>query len=230
MIKKLLVIVCLLGLVTVFYLYGGHNYLNIDSFKLYKEELLTYTAAHYWQAYFIAGAIYIISTALSLPGASILSLSVGFIFGRWYGVLLTTVSATIGAVLVFWIVRYLIADWARERLEKVSATKKVMENLKTDSFGYLIFMRTIPLFPFWFVNMIFAFSPIKTKSYAFGTLVGILPASFVIVNLGKSLSTVNSLDEIFTGEVLISFALIGLLGLITGIISIRKRRAQENTN
>ena len=191
MIKKLLIIVALLSLVALFFINGGQDYLSFESLKQHKEELLTYANANFWQAFFITGGIYILSTMLNLPGAAIMSLAIGFIFGRWYGVLLATSAATIGAVLVFWIARYLVADWARPRLEKMKSTQRTMAKLQDDAFSYLLFMRAVPLFPFWFVNMVFAFSPINTKQYAIGTYFGMFPVSFVIVNLGQSLSTVD---------------------------------------
>ncbi len=226
MAKKLILISILLGLVALFFVYGGQEYLNFDSLKLHKDELLTYAQAHFWRTFFIVGGIYILSTVLNLPGAAIMSLAIGFIFGRWYGVLLATTASTIGAILVFWIARYLIADWARARMEKMPSTKKIMTKLHDDVFGYLLFMRAVPLFPFWFVNMTFAFSPINTKDYAIGTYVGMFPVSFVLVNLGKSLSTVNSMSELFTGEVIFSFALIGIVAFITTMI-MRYRNSKE---
>jgi len=225
-IKKLLIVIGLLSLVALFFINGGHEYLNFDSLKQHKDTLLAYANENYWQAFFITGGIYIISTVLNLPGAAIMSLAIGFVFGRWHGVLLATVASTIGAVLVFWIARYLIADWARDRLEKMQSTKKIMEKLHQDAFSYLLFMRAVPLFPFWFVNMVFAFSPINTKQYAIGTYFGMLPVSFVLVNLGQSLSTVNSMSELFNTEVTLSFVLIAVLALVTTtIMRIRKHRA-----
>ena len=225
MLKKLLIVASLLSLVALFFINGGHEYLNFDSLKQHKDTLLAYANENYWQAFFITGVIYIISTVLNLPGAAILSLAIGYIFGRWHGVMLATISSTIGAVLVFWIARYLIADWARHRLEKMDSTRKIMAKLHDDAFSYLLFMRAVPLFPFWFVNMTFAFSPINTKQYAIGTYLGMFPVSFVLVNLGQSLSTVDSMAELFNTEVIISFVLIGLLALITTtIMRIRKHR------
>tara|TARA_R110002049_G_scaffold294179_1_gene480691 strand:- start:2073 stop:2783 length:711 start_codon:yes stop_codon:yes gene_type:complete len=226
MVKKLLIVAGLLSLVALFLINGGQDYLNFDSLKQHKDDLLAYTDANFWKAFFITGAIYILSTVLNLPSAAIMSLAIGFIFGRWYGVLLATVASTIGAVLVFWLARYLIADWARSQLEKMNSTKNVMEKLHGDVFGYLIFMRAVPIFPFWFVNMIFAFSPIKTKQYAIGTYFGMWPVSFVLVNLGQSLSTVDSMEQLFTGEVIVSFVLIGVLALITTtVMRARKNKA-----
>lgn len=214
MIKKLLLLASLISLIALFFVFGGQEYLNFDSFKQHKSELLAYADANFWQAFFIIGGIYILSTVLNLPGAAIISLTIGFIFGRWYGVLLATVASTIGAVLVFWITRYLIADWARPRLEKMPSTQKVMKKLKHDAFSYLLFMRAVPLFPFWFVNMTFAFSPISTKQYLIGSYIGMFPVSFVLVNLGQSLANVDSMEQLFNAEVIIAFVLIGLVALI----------------
>ena len=226
MVKKILIVAVLLSLLALFFINGGQDYLNFDSLKQHKEDLLAYADANFWQAFFITGAIYILSTVLNLPAAAIMSLAIGFIFGRWYGVLLATVASTIGAVLVFCLARYLIADWARAQLERLNSTKNVMEKLHGDVFGYLIFMRAVPVFPFWFVNMVFAFSPIKTQQYAIGTYFGMWPVSFVLVNLGQSLSTVDSMEQLFTSEVIISFVLIGLLALITiTMMRVLKNRA-----
>ncbi|NOQ93437.1 MAG: hypothetical protein GQ547_02245, partial [Methylophaga sp.] len=148
MTKKILIIVVLLGLVALFFINGGQDYLNFESLKQHKDELLAYANNNYWQAFFIIGGIYIISTVLNLPGAAIMSLAIGFIFGRWHGVMLATIASTIGAVFVFWIARYLIADWARSRLEKMESTKNIMAKLHDDAFSYLLFMRAVPLFPF----------------------------------------------------------------------------------
>ncbi|PHS23422.1 MAG: hypothetical protein COA83_10060 [Methylophaga sp.] len=230
MIKKLIIVAMLLGLIVLFFIYGGPEYLSFENLKQHKDELLTYTQANFWKAFFIAGGIYILSTMLNLPGAAIMSLAIGFVFGRWYGTLLALTAATIGAVLVFWIARYLIADWARPKLEKMKSTEKIMAKLQDDAFSYLLFMRAVPLFPFWFVNMVFAFSPIKTKHYAIGTFLGMLPVSFVIVNLGQSLSTVNAMNELFTTEVILSFVLIGVLALATSMAMRHRNRIATSNN
>jgi len=229
MIKKLIIVAILLGLIVLFFINGGPEYFSFESLKQHKDQLLAYTQANFWKAFFIAGGIYILSTMLNLPGAAIMSLAIGFVFGRWYGTLLALTAATIGAILVFWIARYLIADWARPKLEKMKSTQNIMAKLQDDAFSYLLFMRAVPLFPFWFVNMVFAFSPIKTRQYAVGTFLGMLPVSFVIVNLGQSLSTVNAMNELFTTEVILSFILIGVLALATSM-TMRHRNRNIKSN
>ena len=227
-VRKLLITALLFSLLTLFLSNNGLDYLSFESLKLHKHDLLDFTHDHFWLSFLITGFVYVLSTVLNLPGAAIMSLAIGFIFGRWYGVLLATIASTLGAVLVFLLAHYLIADWARSQLEKVNATKGIMEKLQGEEFSYLLFMRAVPLFPFWFVNMVFSFSSISTKNYAIGTCLGMLPVSFVLVNLGQSLSTVHSMDELFTGEVILSFTLIGLLALATiTALHIRKRRTSN---
>ncbi|MCK5728483.1 MAG: TVP38/TMEM64 family protein [Methylococcales bacterium] len=184
MVKGLLVAI-MLTLLALFFVENGQNYLSFESLKQHRNILLAYTQENFWQAFGIGAGIYIATVALSLPGASILSL----------------------------------ADWARARLETMPSTQATMRNLDKNAARYLFVMRAIPLFPFWFVNMISAFSPIKTQPYALVTYLGILPSSFVIVNLGQSLTTVHSMDELFTNDILLSFILIGVLALMTSIIS-----------
>jgi len=232
MLKKILLITALLSLALLFFINGGDEYFNFACLKQYKDELLRYTDAHFWQSFFIVGALYIVSTVLSLPGAAIMSIAIGYIFGLWYGVLLATTASTIGAALVFWMARYLFADWVRQRLEKTASTQKIMRNLEQDAFSYLLFMRAVPLFPFWFVNMIFAFSPISSKHYIVGSYIGMFPVSVVIVNLGSSLATVDTMNDFFTAEVLLSFALIAFVALIAAILVRRQKHkmiARENS-
>lgn len=223
MIKKLMIAAFLIALIALFFLNGGQEYVSFEGFKQHKNELLAYTQNNFWHAFFATAGVYILSTMLNLPGAAIMSLAIGFIFGRWYGVLLASTASTIGATFVFLVARYLVADWARPRLANMKATKKIMAKLQEDAFSYLFFMRAVPLFPFWFVNMTFAFSPIETKHYVFATFFGMLPVSFVLVNLGQSLSTVNTIDELFTQEVILSFVLIAVLALVTSLIMQRRK-------
>ena len=225
--KKLFIVAIMATLVFAFFLNGGQEYLNFENLKQHKATLLAYTEAHYWRAFFITGGIYILATILNLPVAIIMSLIIGFLFGLWHGVLLATFASTIGAVLVFWLARYLIADWARARLAKSDATQKIMAKLDNDALGYLLFMRAVPLFPFWLVNMTFAFSPINSKQYTVGTYVGMFPVSFVLVNLGQSLANVNSLAELFTAKVIFAFILIGLLALSTSLLMRYRSRCGE---
>jgi uncharacterized membrane protein YdjX (TVP38/TMEM64 family) len=165
--------------------------------------------------------------ALSLPGAAFLSLLMGFVFGRWVGWVLLVVAATIGAVLVFLLARYLFYDWAKSKLQGISAAHKIMQIFERHSLQYLLFLRLVPLFPFWLVNLTMAMTTIKTKQYLLGTFFGILPGSFVFANLGQSLASIERLDQVFSGELLFAFALLGLLMLVP-VFASKRRDDYEN--
>ncbi|MCK4842536.1 MAG: TVP38/TMEM64 family protein [Methylococcales bacterium] len=210
---KFLVFLLFCLIITVFYLVDGQQWLNLETLKQNRNTLLNYAEQHYLFLYLVCGLLYIVMTALSLPGGSIFSLAFGFLFGRWMGTLLIIISATIGATLVFLLARYLIADWARERLLGNKQAVKIMDAFQTDAFNYLLFLRLVPLFPFWLVNLVSAFTPISSRIYTITTLIGIIPGSFVFANLGQSLGQIENSEQLLSMPVLMAFTLLGILSL-----------------
>ena len=210
---KLLVFLLFCFSIAIFYLLDGQQWLNLEALKQNRNALLNYAEQHYLLLYLACGLLYIISTTLSLPGGSILSLALGLLFGRWMGTLLIVVSATIGATLVFLLARYLIADWARERLQGNEQAVKVMDAFQADAFNYLLFLRLVPLFPFWLVNLAPAFTPISARTYIITTLIGIIPGSFVFANLGQSLGQIENAGQLLSMQVIVAFTLLGILAL-----------------
>ena len=166
-------------------------------------------------------------TALSLPGGVILSLALGLLFGRWMGTFLIVVSATIGATLIFLLTRYLIADWARARLQGNEQAVKLMDSFQDDAFNYLLFLRLVPLFPFWLVNLVPAFTPVSSRTYIMTTFIGICPGSFVFANLGQTLGQIENMGQLLSMPVIIAFSLLGLLALSP--ILIKRYKAIKNT-
>lgn len=223
---KLIILLVLASLIASFFILGGPDYLTITTLQDNKARLLSTVEQHYGLSIVVAMLIYISVVALSLPGAAVLSLTIGFIFGRWLGWGLLIVSATIGAVLVFCLVRYLFYDWAKAKLDNITATRKIMTEFEQHSLNYLLFLRLVPLFPFWLVNLTMAFTSIKTGPYALGTFIGIMPGSFVFANLGQSLAEIESLDQLFSPQLLMAFVLLGVLMLVPVIIS-RRTRAMD---
>ncbi len=214
MTKKLLLVTLLISLVVAFFALGGDQYLNLTAIQQNKEFLADYVEQQFWLSIVLAMAIYIFVVSLSLPGASFLSLAVGFVFGRWLGWSLLLISATIGATIVFWLARYLLTSWAKSKLTNVTVAQKIIDEVDQNSLNYLLFLRLVPLFPFWLVNLSMAFTKIDTKRYALGTFIGIMPGSFVFANLGQSLATIENMSQIFSLELLLAFALLGLLMLL----------------
>lgn len=187
--------------------------LSLANIREHRHALLAFTEQHYLTMLFMCGVGYSLSTALSLPGGTVLSLLLGFLFGRWTGTVLIVISATTGAGAVFWLARYLFADWARERLQTSTLSQKLLDGFQADAFNYLLFLRLVPLFPFWLVNLAPAFTSVSMRTYLFTTFVGILPGSFIFANLGQSLGRIERLDQLLSSETLLALSMLGLLSL-----------------
>lgn len=222
---KPLVAALFMGSLAAFFIFGGEQYLSLDALHDNRDALLAYTHDHYGQALLLALLIYATATALSFPGATVLSLAVGFLFGRWVGTVIILIAATVGATLVFLAARYLFADAMRKRVGDGLAAK-LINGFSSDAFHYLLFLRLVPLFPFWLVNLAPAFTPIKLRTYVGATAIGILPGCFIFANLGQSLGRIESLGQLLSAETLLAFGLLGLFALLPVVM--KKFRKQVN--
>ncbi len=200
--------------VFAFFLFGGPELFSLDNLRENRQVLTEFTERHYFVMLLACGIVYSLSTALSLPGGTALSLLLGFLFGRWAGTVLIVISATIGAGAVFWLARYLFADWAQERLKASALSQKLLAGFDADAFNYLLFLRLVPLFPFWLVNLAPAFTTVSMRTYLITTFIGIMPGSFVFANLGQSLGRIDKLDQLLSFETVVALSLLGLLSLI----------------
>lgn len=220
---KLTLVALFVGVVVAFFALGGHRYLSLDAIKANRDALLAFTQAHFAASLAIAFVVYVAATAFSLPGGLVLSLTVGFLFGRWIGTALVVVAATIGATLVFTAARYVFADAARRRLGAFG--ERINAGFTENAFSYLLFLRLVPLFPFFLVNLAPAFTSIPLATYALATFVGVIPGTFVFVNLGQTLGRIESLQGLVSAETLGAFALLGVFALVP--VAIRKLRAKK---
>ncbi|MGY6277639.1 TVP38/TMEM64 family protein [Methylomonas sp. MgM2] len=213
--------------IMAFFLFGGPETLSLDNIREHRLALTEFTDRHYVAMLFACGMAYSLSTALSLPGGTVLSLLLGFLFGRWAGTVLIVVSATIGAGAVFWLARYLFADWATERLKSSALSQKILDGFQSDAFNYLLFLRLVPLFPFWLVNIAPAFTSVSMRTYLLTTFIGIIPGSFIFANLGQSLGRIERLDQLLSGETILALTLLGFLSLMP-IVSKRLQPASSD--
>ncbi len=200
---------------------GGPRYLSLDTLKNHRDALLAYANTHRGATLLIAFSAYAGAVALSLPGGLVFSLACGLLFGRVVGTLVAMSAATLGATLIFLAARYLFADAARRRLGTVG--ERINAGFTRHAFGYLLFLRVVPLFPFFLVNLAPAFTSITLRTYVSATLLGIIPATFVYVNLGQTLGRLDSLGGAMSMDTLIALALLGTLALIPAFV--RKRKA-----
>jgi len=210
--RRLALAAVFIAAIVAFFALGGQRYLTLDAIKSNRDALLSFASKHYAAALAIAFLTYAGATALSLPGGLVLSLTMGFIFGRWVGTVLVVIAATIGATLVFLAARYLFADAARRRMGALG--EKINAGFTANALNYLLFLRLVPVFPFFLVNLAPAFTSIRLSTFIVGTFFGIIPATFVYVNLGQTLGRIDSLKGLVSIETLGAFALLGILALV----------------
>ncbi|NJD90035.1 MAG: TVP38/TMEM64 family protein [Geobacter sp.] len=221
--KKFIIALAGAIVIALFFYFDLHRFLTLAALKGNHQLLLDYYAAH--RLTMVAGfmALYIIQTALSLPGAAILSLAAGAIFGSIMGTIYANIAATIGATLAFLVTRYLLRDAVLAKFG--NKLEGINRELETRGFNYLLFLRLVPLFPFFLINLAAGLTRLPLRTFFFATLVGIIPGGFVYVNAGASLATIESLSGIASPRVLGSFALLGLFALIPALYNKFKKRS-----
>jgi len=214
------------GAIVAFFALGGQHYLSLDSIKANRDALLRFTESHFAAAVAIAFLAYVAATAFSLPGGLILSLTMGFIFGKWVGTLIVVCAATIGATILFLAARYIFADALRKRLGALG--EKINAGFTENAFSYMLFLRLVPAFPFFLVNLAPAFTSIPLRTFVLATFIGIIPGTFVFVNLGETLGRIESLSGLVSWETFGAFALLGVFALIPILVKkIKSGRAQK---
>jgi uncharacterized membrane protein YdjX (TVP38/TMEM64 family) len=224
--KKFLILLLLASLIGLFFWFDLGRYLTLEFLKQNRDALVTLYRDHRLATVAIFMALYIIQTALALPGAAILSLAAGAVFGALMGTVYANIAATIGATLSFLVARYLFHDTIQSKFGPRLTT--INQELDHAGFNYLLFLRLVPLFPFFLINLAAGLTKIPLRTFFFGTMLGIIPGGFVFCNAGASLASINSLGEIVSPRVLGSFALLGLFALIPVIYS--KLRGEKKTS
>lgn len=169
-------------------------------------------------------AIYVLVTALSLPGAAVMTLAAGALFGLGYGTLLVSFASAIGATLAFLIARYIARDWVQQRFAE--QLKTINNGVEKEGGFYLFSLRLIPAFPFFLINIAMALTPIKAWPFYWISQLGMLPGTLVYVNAGTQLSQLESMQGILSPDLILSFVALGLLPLVAKkvISAIRARR------
>ncbi len=201
----------IVGIALFFYLDLG-RFLSLTAVKDNRDRLLAFTEANYAAAVGLFIVSYILVTGLSLPGAVILTLTGGFLFGGLVATLYVNVGATTGATLAFLVARYLLRDAVEQKFGKW--LRPLQDGFAKNAFSYLMTLRLIPLFPFFVVNLVSGLTRVSLGTYIAATALGIIPGSFVYAYAGQQLGSINSLKEIASPNVLAAFVLLGLLALM----------------
>ncbi len=209
---KIVIALIFAAAVGAFFYFDLKHYLSLEALKANRDQLLAFTNQNYAPAVGLFIGIYILQTAFSLPGAAIMTLAGGFLFGSVLGTLYVNLGATTGATLAFLAARYVLRDWVERKFGDRLAP--IQNGFARNAFSYLMTLRLIPLFPFFLVNMVSGLTRVSLPTYFFATAVGIIPGSFVFAYAGRQLGTINSLAEIASPRVLLAFTLLGLLALV----------------
>jgi len=188
------------------------DFLTLDNLKARQSDIEHFRQSNPLLSVLIYCGIYILFTALSIPGAAILTLAGGAIFGLFYGTIWVSISSTIGATLAFLLSRYFFKDAVKQKFGDKIAT--IEENFKKDGAFYLFSLRLVPVFPFFVINILMGITAIKTAAYAMVSWAGMLPATIVYVNAGTQLSKLDSLSGILSPPIIFSFVLLAAFPFI----------------
>jgi uncharacterized membrane protein YdjX (TVP38/TMEM64 family) len=209
---KILVALLFLSAIGAFFFFDLKSYLSLDTVKANRDSLLVFTQEHYGSAVILFILVYILQTAFSLPGATIMTLAGGFLFGSLWATLYVNIGATAGATLAFLAARYLFHEWVERKFG--DRLGPIQEGFAKNAFSYLLTLRLIPLFPFFLVNLLSGLTRVRVSTYVAATAVGIIPGTFVYTFAGRQLGTINSLSELASPRLILAFSLLGLLILV----------------
>lgn len=216
--KKWIPIIIIVILMIIAYFSGITNYISFENIKENRQLILSYVDQHPIVMPLIFTLIYVVMTALSLPGGALLSILGGFIFGVPLSTIYVVVGATVGATIIFLAARTAIGDLLKRKAGPFLS--KMEGGFQKNAASYLIFLRFIPLFPFWLVNLAPAFFNVKTRTYLWTTFIGIIPGAYVFTQAGNGLGAIFdsgkefSVKTVFNTEIKIALVVLALFALI----------------
>ncbi|MES2858821.1 MAG: FAD-dependent oxidoreductase [Pseudomonadota bacterium] len=225
--SKLLLLLGLVGIALAVYFGGGAEYLTLAKLQSLLGQARAQVEANPVGAALAFAGLYIVVTALSLPGAALLTLFAGAVFGLWRGVLIASFAASIGATLAMLVSRHLLRDSVRKRFGE--RLKRIDAGIEREGGFYLFALRLVPVFPFFVINLAMGLTAIRTWTYYWVSQLGMLAGTFVYVNAGRELGQLSSLSGILSPRLLLAFAALGLLPLIARKIldHLRARRVYK---
>ncbi|MDX5364386.1 MAG: VTT domain-containing protein, partial [Pseudazoarcus pumilus] len=220
--KKLALVGVILVVVIAFFALGLDRHLTLDALKQGQAGFAELYAAHPWKVLGAYFAAYVVMAALSLPGAAIMTIAAGTLFGLVTGTLLVSFASSIGATLAFLVSRFLLRDWVQGRFgDRLGAINRGVER---DGPFYLFTLRLVPLFPFFLINLLMGLTPLRARTFYWVSQLGMLAGTAVYVNAGTQIGRIERLSDIVSPGLLASFALLGVFPLIARFVIERIRR------
>lgn len=210
--KRAIIALLVVAAIALFFSMGLDQYLTLGALKEDQGKFTAMLEQSPLRVTLIAFALYVVVVALSLPAATIMGLAAGALFGLWYGTLLVSFASSVGATLAFLISRYLLRDFVQQHFG--DKLKGINEGMAKDGALYLFMLRLVPIFPFFLINLLMGLTQIHTRTFYWVSQLGMLAGTLVYVNAGVQLARIDSLSDIISPAVLLSFALLGVFPLI----------------
>lgn len=205
----------------LFYFFDPGDILSLEWLKINQSLLDTFYQANSLTVMTGFVALFLVIGLFLLPGATLLSVCSGAVFGLPLGPLLVSLGSTLGAVLAFFVARYILRDWVEERFGE--RLQPIQAGLCENDIHYILVLRLVPLFPFFLVNIAMGASQVSWKMFMLGTLLGKLPATWVYANAGSHLVSLRSLSDITSPGMMGALTLLGLLALTPVIYKQRQK-------
>jgi len=204
--------------IVAFFTLGLERYLSIDALRQHRGALRTWVETSGVLAAFVFMVVYIITVAFSLPGATVLSIASGFLFGPGWGTVIVIISATLGATALFSMAKTALGDALHARAG--AWLPRLEAGFKEHALSYLIVLRLVPIFPFFVINLVPAFLGVSLWTFVLGTFVGIIPGSFVYTTVGAGLGSVFdtggtfSLSGVLTPQIVTALVGLAVLAMV----------------
>lgn len=213
---RLLIVILVAAVLGSWFVFDLERYVSLEFVQSQLGALQTFTQENFALTALIYFSVYVVMAAFSIPGALMMTLLGGALFGLLWGTLIVSFASSIGATLAFLIARMLLHDWVQNRYGDKLAP--INRGIRKDGGFYLFTIRMVPLFPYFLVNLVMSLTPIKAGTFYVATQSGMLLATAVFVNAGSELASITSLSGLVSGSVLFSFALIGVMPLLARFI------------
>ena len=228
LVKKLFLLILIAGVAILFFALGLQEYLTLEFVKTSQERFQEIYSRQPVRVIALFVAFYIPVIALNLPGATILGLAAGALFGALTGTVIISFASTIGATLACLLSRYLFRDWVQKKFG--TQLERINEGIRKEGAFYLFFMRLIPAIPFFIINMVMGLTPMRLWTFYRVSQLGMLPGTFIYVNAGSQIARIDSLAGIVSPGLIGSLVLLGLFPLVTKkLVAVFLRGRSEST-
>ncbi|WP_291327701.1 TVP38/TMEM64 family protein [Desulfovibrio sp. UCD-KL4C] len=227
--NKILILILLASGIIIFFAFDLDRFLTLNYLKNSRQDFHAFYDLHPFSSIFAFFLIYVAIVGLNLPGAAILGLAGGALFGFTLGVITISFASSLGATLACFFSRYLFRDYVQRKFG--DKLEKVNNGIKSEGSFYLFTMRLIPAIPFVVINLVMGLTPMRLRTFYWVSQVGMLPGTIVFVNAGKEIGKITSVSDIVQPSVIISFMVLGIFPFfIRKAVSFVKARNTNKTS